>query len=200
LSTALKLAHQCFAYEPMQDGTVQAVRRYDLPGATVATLFQALERGRLHLGDSERESIAVITFCALELEQGHGGDDVRPATLNSALGLVVKRAKDSAEGSEAGDTAIRRANCVAYILYRALPRITEVSFLNSAIEVMGAAFDANPDGVSEYSLLYDAIEKRLGDIQRDRAEKVPHAPASRPSQETTGWFSQALKEASERQR
>ena len=200
LSTALKLAHQCFGHEPMQDGTFQAVRRHALPGATVATLFQALERGKLHLGDAERESIAVITFCALELEQGQRGDNVRPATLNSALGLVVKRAKDGAEGSESGETAIRRANCVAYILYRALPRITEVSFLNSAIEVLAAAFDANPDGVSEYSLLHDAIEKRLGDIQRARDEKVPHAPASRPSQETTGWFSQALKEASERQR
>lgn len=198
MRAALTIAHQCFASELRQDGSVQAVRRYALPGATVATLFQALERGKLHLGDSERESIAVIAFCALELEQSQRGDDVRPATLNSALGLVVKRFEDLPEGGESGETAIRRANCVAYILYRALPRITEVSFLNSAIEVLGAAFEANPDGESEYLLLHDAIEKRLGDIQRSRDAKEQATPASRATQKTTGWFSDALKEASER--
>ena len=200
LSAALTIAHQCFASESKQDGSVQAVRRYALPGATVATLFRALERGKLHLGDSERESIAVIAFCALELEESQRGDDVRPAALNSALGLVVRRSEDLPEGGESAETAIRRANCVSYILYRALPRITEVSFLTSAIGVLGAAFYANPDGVSEYTLLHDAIEKRIGDIQMSRDEKVSHTTASRPSQNTTGWFSNALREASERQR
>jgi hypothetical protein len=197
MSTALTIAHRCFASELTQDGSDQVVRRYALPGAAVATLFQALERGKLHLGNSERESIAVIAFYALELEQGQRGDDVRPATLNSALGLVVKRFEDCPEGAESGETAIRRADCVASILYRALPRITEVSFLKSAIEVLAAAFEANPDGEREYLFWYDAIEKRLGEIQRSQNAKEQTTRASSATQKTTGWFSDALKEASE---
>lgn len=194
MKAALTLAHQCFGSEPGQDGTARTFRRYALPGATVGTLFRALEGGKLHLGDLEREWIAVIAFCALELEHGQREDVVRAATLNSALGLVVRRPLDLPDGKESAETAIRRASCVSYLLYHALPRITEVSFLNSAIEVLAAAFDANPDGANEYSVWHDAIEKRLAEIQRARDEKVRSPSASRPPQGTTGWFSKALKE------
>lgn len=200
MGAALSLAHQCFCSESLLDGTDRTVRLYALSGATVATLFRAMERGKLELGDSERESIAVITSCALELEQDQRGADLQSATLNCALGLLVKRPGDLSEGGELAISAIRRANCVAHLLYHALPRITEVSFLKSASAVFGVAFEANPDGVNEYSSWHDAIDRRIVDIEKNRAQKVAPMSVSRRPQQSLGWFSQALKEGEEGRR
>jgi hypothetical protein len=200
LGAALSLAHQCFGTESLEDGTVRTIRRYALPGATVATLFRALERGKPRLEDAERESIAVITSSALELDQGHGMDEVRVPTLNCALGLVVRRLDELPEGGEAGASAILRAQCVTYLLYYALPKITEVSFLNSAIDLLGMAFDANPDGDAEYSAWHSAIESRIAAIEKSRAEKVAGSSGSRPYKVNSGWFSKALEEGKDRPR
>jgi hypothetical protein len=191
LRAALELAHYSFGTDVANDNLIRVYRRYALPAVTIASLFRELERSKLELGDSEREAIAVVVFCALEIESEYG-DNLQPACLNSALGLLVKKSKDQADD---GDTATRRAQCVANLLFRGLPKITEVSFLEAAVGVFADAYDANPEGEKEYTAWLEVIEARVKALESKRSNRpTAHPQPPRSKQGQDGWFSELLDE------
>lgn len=205
LASALNLAHYCFASEVQDDGSVRIVHRYALPGVTIATLFRELERNKIELGDSEREAIAVITYCALAMERARADnpdmrparkdDELRPATLNTALGLVVRGVADApAEPAEAAHsaTAIQRAECVSRILHLGLSKITDASFLGAAQDAMAQAFEVNDAEVDRYTGWHDAIEARLAELDKNRAKMPAAAQSHAKPARSSGWLTKLL--------
>jgi hypothetical protein len=198
LTAALTLAQRCYITESSEDGAILIQQPYILRGSTISTLLKDLERSKLALGDAERESVAVITFSALELENLSTGDKLLPSTVNAALGLVVRK-NPTAPGAQkpaTGITAVRQADSVMTILYRGLGKITERSFLTAAIDTLAEACDANQDDEKRYVAQYTAIEDRLGElppVPDPSGASIKKANDKSPSAKPqTGWFSKLL--------